>query len=88
MTLMCYCCGEAYERGQYRCCAPPKNMSSHAWLARHCKQCVPNNPHGSRSHCPRHCTCPKAPVLGSDGFSAFRDTSLVAELERKRKLTF
>lgn len=88
MTLTCYCCGERYDRGHYKCCTPPLNMSSQSWLAKHCKNCVPNNEDKLRSHCPKHCTCPKTPVLGTDGFSAFRDTSLAAELEAKRKLQF
>jgi len=85
VTLTCYCCGTTYLRGHFRCCAPPKNMPSHAWLARFCKNCT-EDPHGVRSHCPRHCTCPKVPILSPDGFSAFRDTSLAAELEAKRAL--
>ncbi len=84
-TLHCYCCGEPYERGKYRCCAAPPNMSSHAWLASHCRQCT-NDP--LRTHCPKHCTCPPAPVLGVEGFSAWRDTSLAAELARKKFLEF
>lgn len=87
MTLHCYCCGEAYEKGKYRCCRPPTNMTAASWLAKHCKQCS-GDPTGLRTHCPKHCTCPKAPILTPDGFSAWRDTSLAAELERKRNLEF
>lgn len=86
MTLTCYCCGQRYERGKYRCCAAPPNMASHNWLAKHCRQCVGGDP--LRSHCPRHCTCPKQPVLSFEGFSAFKDSSLLAELESKRNLRF
>ncbi len=48
MTLHCMCCGEAYARGRYRCCAPPKNTPSHNWLGSYCREC---------KHCPKHCTC-------------------------------
>jgi hypothetical protein len=87
-TLHCYCCGEPYERGKYRCCAAPPNMASHVWLSKHCRQCVPEGERETRSHCPKHCTCPREPILGIDGFSAWRDTSLAAELARKKFLRF
>lgn len=50
---VCYCCGTKYERGKWRCCAPPKNMASHVWLERWCRGCGPAN----ARRCPRHCTC-------------------------------
>ncbi len=52
--LTCYCCGEEYERGKFRCCAPPKGTPSQVWLGQHCGKCRPT-PESTR--CPRHCTC-------------------------------
>ena len=54
MTLTCYCCGESYERGHFRCCAPPTGTPSHVWMGQHCKVCKPTP---ERTRCPRHCTC-------------------------------
>ncbi len=48
MTLTCYCCGESYERGRYRCCAPPNGLASHVWLGQYCRECA---------KCPKHCLC-------------------------------
>ncbi len=54
MILTCYCCGERYERGMFRCCAPPKGTPSHVWLGQHCTICRPSP---ERTRCPRHCIC-------------------------------
>lgn len=54
----CVCCGEPYEKGKFRCCAPPKNMRSDFWLERfcHCDLCA--GPDKSTSgKCPRHHKC-------------------------------
>lgn len=85
LTLTCYCCGAQYLRGHYVCCVPPPGMKSDKWLAKHCKKCT-GDP--LRSHCPKHCTCPKPIVHGVEGFAAFRDTSVADELEQTRILQF
>lgn len=72
VMLRCFCCAQSYERGRYRCCAPPNNMSGAAWLAQHCKACS-NDPTGLRTVCPRHCTC-KKPAGGSVDFGTFVET--------------
>lgn len=54
MTFHCYCCGSAYERGQFKCCAAPKNMASHAWLERFCRVRLDNGKNCGK--CPR-CGC-------------------------------
>lgn len=51
--LQCYCCGERYERGRYRCCQPPNGMPSHEWAE---QWCSPKNA-GGCGKCPRHCEC-------------------------------
>jgi hypothetical protein len=57
----CVCCGERYERGRFRCCAPPNGMASQVWLSWTC----PPPSHGGCGCCPRHCACPtKAARLG------------------------
>jgi len=53
-TLHCQCCGASYERGSFRCCAPPSGMASHVWLARACKPVK----QGGCGKCYAHCTCP------------------------------
>jgi hypothetical protein len=63
--FVCYCCGERYLRGHFRCCAPPANMASHVWLGKHCRQCADDST-GLRSKCPRHCTCARVPALDGD----------------------
>lgn len=40
MTFTCYCCHQPYERGHFRCCAAPKNMASHVWLERWCREAI------------------------------------------------
>jgi hypothetical protein len=52
-VLHCQCCGEPYERGRFRCCAPPKGMASQNWLARFCKPIS----RGGCGRCPMHCRC-------------------------------
>lgn len=48
--LVCYCCRERYQRGKFRCCAPPTDMKAHRWLELRCTVC---------KKCPRHCHCEK-----------------------------
>lgn len=48
MNLTCYCCKSTYERGKFRCCAPPSNMRPHYWRAQFCAAC---------NKCPHHCLC-------------------------------
>ena len=72
MTLHCYCCGEPYERGQFRCCAAPANGDSSGWLEKHCHVCA-NDPKRLRTKCPRHCTCPKKPLAGVAGFATLHE---------------
>ena len=55
MTLHCYCCGDQYERGKFKCCAPPAGMASRFWLEKFCYVCGTE----TRGKCPKHCTCPK-----------------------------
>src|SRR5581483_1519410 len=50
----CCCCGEQYERGKFRCCAPPNGMRSDVWLAGSC----PMPDHGGCGKCAKHCQCP------------------------------
>lgn len=60
-TLYCYCCHETYRRGEFRCCAPPKNMASDRWLALTC----PPVSEGGCGKCAKHCQCPsRAARLG------------------------
>jgi hypothetical protein len=51
--LRCCCCGEVYERGRFRCCAPPNGMKSEKWLELAC----PMPPRGC-GKCAKHCACP------------------------------
>lgn len=52
----CFCCREIYQRGSFRCCAPPHGMTSSKWRELRCPEC---------SKCARHCQCPsKAQRLG------------------------
>lgn len=51
--LHCLCCGERYERGRFRCCAPPAGMKPHHWLLQHCKA----KEAGGCGKCARHCVC-------------------------------
>jgi len=81
--LTCFCCGTIYEKGHYRCCAPPANVTPAAWLARHCHKCA-GDPKRLRSNCPNHCTCPKEPVSGVENFGAFRESKLAAELAARK----
>ncbi len=56
MTLVCYCCGEQYERGHFTCCAPPRDMRGAEWLELWCRKCGTRE--GQRK-CPKHCACEK-----------------------------
>jgi hypothetical protein len=59
--LHCMCCRELYERGNFRCCAPPSGMKSEKWLEMFC----PDVKAGGCGKCPKHCQCPnKAQRLG------------------------
>jgi len=49
--FICYCCRTRYQRGHYRCCAPPAGMKSHYWRERRCTTC---------QKCERHCICNEA----------------------------
>lgn len=51
-TLRCQCCGETYERGSFKCCAPPVGIPSNVWLGRCC-----NKDAGGCGKCPKHCEC-------------------------------
>lgn len=53
-TLRCMCCKTFYERGHFKCCAPPQNMGSSAWLEMACKR----REDGGCQRCYRHCQCP------------------------------
>ncbi len=74
MTLRCYCCGGSYERGHFRCCAPPNNMASHVWMTQWCR--VEISPGKFCNKCPR-CGCGHrtAPTItgGEIGFSTVAD---------------
>lgn len=59
----CYCCGEIYERGHFRCCAAPSGMASHAWLELRCP--TPNE--GGCGKCAKHCRCPSKAQRFGDG---------------------
>lgn len=48
LMLHCMCCHEVYERGHFRCCAPPAGLASHVWSAKFCLTC---------EKCPTHCHC-------------------------------
>lgn len=48
--LVCYCCRAVYQRGHFRCCAPPNGMLSHHWREKFCTVC---------RKCPNHCACEK-----------------------------
>jgi hypothetical protein len=52
--LRCMCCGTAYRRGEFRCCAPPNGMRSEVWLEGYC----PTPKQGGCGKCPHHCLCP------------------------------
>ncbi len=52
-TLHCYCCKEPYERGHFRCCAPPGDTKAYRWREQFCTLC---------RKCPRHCVCEKREV--------------------------
>ena len=54
VTYRCRCCGDAYVRGQFKCCAPQSGMASHRWLELACKKLED----GGCGKCFRHCTCP------------------------------
>ncbi len=74
MNLHCYCCGREYERGKFRCCAPPKNMASHSWMGQWCR--VELEPGKFCNKCPRcgceHRTAPK--ITGLEiGMSSLAD---------------
>jgi len=80
-TLTCYCCGDHYPYGEWRCCAPMGGMASHEWLA---KYCAPVK-EGGCGKCPRHCRCPQATPKRRRSASPkadARDNSL--ELQRTR----
>jgi hypothetical protein len=51
--LTCMCCRARYQRGKFRCCAPPNGMASHEWLSLTC----PMAPNGC-GRCALHCQCP------------------------------
>ena len=53
VTYRCRCCGDAYVRGSFRCCAPPTGMRSEKWLALACRKVDA----GGCGKCFRHCTC-------------------------------
>lgn len=66
-TLHCYCCGEPYVAGQFRCCATPNGMSSQRWLSLAC----PMAPDGC-GKCAKHCACPnKAERIGEGPLAKF-----------------
>lgn len=73
-TLTCYCCGHSYERGHFKCCAPPTGMASHKWLEQFCR--VQLAPGKYCNKCPR-CGCEhrvKPKITGSEiGMSAPQD---------------
>lgn len=83
MTLHCYCCGESYERGHFRCCAAPRNIASHRWLGQYCAVCA---------HCPKHCACaaitPRSPDVRPLAELAHQAAaSLLPPAERLRHLS-
>lgn len=51
--LKCYCCGQDYEKGQFRCCKAPNGMHYSRWRERWCTSC---------KKCPRHCNCVTEPA--------------------------
>lgn len=81
--LYCYCCGEQYKRGHFRCCAAPSGMAKHQWLEKFCHVCGTQQ----RGKCPSHCTCPKqerSPVV----LDTWQNTAAIAKTIRREWLPY
>lgn len=86
-TLHCYCCGESYDRGHFRCCSPPAGMASHVWLEKFCHVC--GTP--TRGKCPKHCTCPKTapePITIDNWHNTAKIANHVMEAVRKEWMPY
>jgi len=69
--LHCMCCHEIYERGSFKCCAPPSGMRSDKWFEMRC----PSPKDGGCGKCAKHCQCPNKRARLGEG--------PLAELARK-----
>lgn len=77
-TLTCYCCRDTYQRGSFRCCAPPKNMNSSHWREMRC----PDPKEGGCGKCPRHCQCPSKKERLGEGPLANLARRFLSEYQR------
>lgn len=66
-TLTCFCCGEKYLQGQWKCCAPRGGQTSANWMQEWHENCPtgegPQTPANRR--CPRHCRCERVTKGGN-----------------------
>ncbi len=79
-TLHCYCCGDAYERGHFKCCAPPSGMASHTWLEQFCVKC--GTP--TRRNCPKEAK-PPATIEQFDNIAKIAERFMNGDPEPERK---
>jgi hypothetical protein len=59
-VFTCFCCGEKYRRGEWRCCAPIGGMNPQAWMAKAHRACPTSLVQGpGDTRCAKHCRCPR-----------------------------
>lgn len=66
-TFRCFCCGAAYRRGEWKCCAPPNGQNAQEWLKSwhlDCPSADAAEGSGKRK-CPRHCRCERLDARGN-----------------------
>jgi hypothetical protein len=59
-TFHCACCGQAYPKGEWRCCGPPGGMTSANWMTMWHDECPNGDPTAAgkgKARCPYHCGC-------------------------------
>lgn len=66
-TLTCFCCGEKYLQGQWKCCAPRGGQATANWLQEWHDNCpTGEGPQTSTNRrCPRHCRCERVTAGGN-----------------------
>lgn len=59
ILIRCFCCGERYVRGAWKCCAPPNGQKWAAWSRQWHEDCpTAEMAEGAgKRKCPRHCRC-------------------------------
>lgn len=66
-TFRCFCCGDRYRRGEWKCCAPPNGQNPQAWMSTWHLDCpTADSAEGAgKRKCPRHCRCEKLDARGN-----------------------